>query len=178
MNRLWRRYSFLSRYEYQWRYAQGDSPLTPRVVRLALRDSFLAAASLVGLTKELEPVLLDFQAGRLDRKGCEREFGRILSEVRKLAKKIRKDDYLDYIDQRPKVKMPSPKKARSFAEMQALIAELRQLVVQMNQGILAFYDKDLTRVVKVADLSQPSFQSISKGIDKLAKTIQKSVDQL
>ncbi len=178
MNRLWRRYPFLSRHESRWRYAQGDSPLTPRLVQFALQDSSLAAASLVALTEKLEPVLQDFREGRLDRNDSRREFDRILSDVRKLSKKIRGDHYLSYIDQRPTVKIQPRRKAVSWDELGALITELRQMAVQMREGIVSFYKSDLTRVVNVSDLNQPSFKSISKGIDKLAKTIEKSVDRL
>ena len=178
VDRLCRRYSFLRGREYLWRFAQGDSPLTPRMVQLALKDSLQAATSMVQLTEELQPLLLELQEGRLDRKSFERQSDEVLRQVRKLAKKVRKDYVLDYIEQRPQVKIPSRKEVRSIPELKMLVAQLHQMALQVREGISSFYDRDLTRVVSVKDLNQPSLKSISKGIEKLAKTIDKSVDRL
>ena len=143
-DRLCRRYSFLRGREYLWRFAQGDSPLTPRMVQLALGDSLQAATSMVQLTEELQPLLLEFQEGQLDRKSFEHQSDEVLRRVRKLAKKIRKDYVLHYIEQRSKVKVPSRKKARSIPELQGLVAQLHRMALQVREGISSFYDRDLT----------------------------------
>lgn len=176
--RLTRQYAFFSGYEYLWRYAQGDSPLTPDIVKLALQDSSQAAHSLVGLSEDLKQLLADFEAGRLDRKSFEAEFDRTLAQVRKLAKKIRGDYYLGYIDQRTETKIEAPQAAASLAELRPLVDELHQMALEMQKGLSSFYTRDVTRVVSVQDLAQPSFRSISKGIDRISKTIGKSVDRL
>ena len=178
IDRLCRRYTFFSGREYLWRFDQGDSPLTPDIVKLALRDSLQAATSMVQLTGELEPLLLEFQEGRLDRKSLEQQSDPVLHQVRKLAKSIRKDSVLGYIEQRPRMKVRSREQVRSISELQALAAELHQMALQVRGGITSFCDRDLTRVVSVSDLTQPSLGSISKEIEKLAKTIDKSVDRL
>ena len=114
----------------------------------------------------------------MDRKSLEQQSDPVLHQVRKLAKSIRKDSVLGYIEQRPRMKVRSREQVRSISELQALAAELHQMALQVRGGITSFYDRDLTRVVSVSDLTQPSLGSISKEIEKLAKTIDKSVDRL
>lgn len=176
--RLMRRYDFFYGYEYLWRYAQGDSPLTPKLMQLALEDASHHSETLVKLAAELEQLLTDFEAGKIDPKTLGREFDDRLDQMRKVAKKIRGDDNLEYLDQRPDMKLESPAQASSLAELRVLMASLQEMALQMKQGIMSFYTNDLSRVVSVEDLNQPSFKSISKGIDKLSKTIEKSVDRL
>ena len=172
------RYRYLSGYDYMWRYAQDDSPLTQEVVNLALSESSLAADSLIATVEELESLIDEYEAGILGQKSFEVEVERTTKRLRKLAKQIRKDYLLEYLDQSPKAKVPSYDRARSISELRELCQELHRSATAVANGIDAYYEKDMTRVVNVSDLQRPSFGTMTKEIDRLAKTISKSADRL
>ena len=100
------------------------------------------------------------------------------SQIRHLADQIRDDRGLDYVDQRRDVKLNSPKTVKTIPELRVLITKLREMTQQLRQGISSFYERDLTRVVEVDELRKPSLKSISKGVDKLARALENSADQL
>ncbi|MFQ5739586.1 MAG: hypothetical protein ACE5JX_11290 [Acidobacteriota bacterium] len=181
-NQFYRRllldYGFLPRYDYLGVFAQGSPALTPEVAQLALRRSAQASAEIVLLSGQLEQLLTRFEAGETTRQDFDRQLKEGLSRIRRLAKSVRKDSYLAYLDQRKDRKLPTFPKAASLSELRLLLRQLNQRARQMEGGLSSFSDQDRTRVVSVSDLVQPSFKSISKGIDKLAKTIQKSAQRL
>ena len=175
---LLNRYQYLSVYDYLWRYAQDDSPLTQEVVNLALSESSLAADSLIATADELESLIDEYEAGTIGQKSFEIEVERTTKRIRQLAKKIRKDYLLEYLDQSPKSKVPSYDRAGSVSELRELCRELHRASTAVANGIDAYYEKDMTRVVNVNDLQRPSFGTMTKEIDRLAKTISKSADRL
>jgi hypothetical protein len=178
VDRLVRAYWFLPGYDYLWRYAQGDSALTRRSVRLALQECSTAAAALNRLSDQLDLLVVEYENGELTRNEFEERVEQTTKDIRKLAKKIRKDDFLDYLDQRKNQKVTSFRPADSTAGLRILTSELKRMAQQMDSGISDFYEKDMTRVVEVGQLQQPSFDALSKQIDKLAKTITKSARRL
>jgi hypothetical protein len=52
------------------------------------------------------------------------------------------------------------------------------MAFEIETGLDAFNKEDMTRVVDVRELERPSFDSLTKGIDRLAKTIDKSAGRL
>jgi hypothetical protein len=172
------RYWYLSGYDYLWRYAQDDSPLTQELVNLALSESSLAADSLLATASELESLIDEYEAGALAQKSFEVEVERTTKRIRELAKKIRKDSLLEYLDQSPKAKVPSYDRAKSIADLRGLCQELYRSATAIGNGIDAYYEKDMTRTVNVNDLQRPSIGTMTKEVDRLAKTISKSADRL
>lgn len=172
------RYGYLRGWDYLWRYAQNDSPLTQEVVNLALSESSLAADSLVATAEEIESLIDAYESGSLGQESFEVEVERATKRIRELAKQIRKDDLLEYLDQSPKAKVPAYDRARSIAELRLLCQELHRAARDVANGIDAYYQKDMTRVIDVNDLQRPSFGTMTKEIDRLAKTISKSADRL
>lgn len=177
-HRMLSRYWYLSGSEYLWRYAQDDSPLTQEVVNLALSESSLAADSLVATASELESLINEYEAGALGQTSFELEVDRTTKRIRDLAKQIRKDSLLEYLDQSPKAKVPSYDRARSISELRELCQELNRAATAIGNGIDAYYEKDMTRTVNINDLQRPSFGTMTREVDRLAKTISKSADRL
>jgi hypothetical protein len=147
-------------------------------VNLALSESSLAADSLIATASELELLINEYEAGAMGQKSFEVEVERTTKRIRDLAKQIRKDHLLDYLDQSPKAKVPAYDRATSVGELRELCQELNRAATAIAGGIDAYYQKDMTRVVNVNDLQRPSFGTMTKEIDRLAKTISKSADRL
>jgi hypothetical protein len=171
-------YYFLNGYNYLWRYRQGDSPLTPHSMRIALQECVSASAGMLRLSDQLEGTILQYEAGRLTEKEFEKQIDKTTKQIRKLSKKIRKDDFLDYIDQRQNDDVARFEEATSVEGLKSLVKQLRLLAFEIDSGLEAFNKEDMTRVVDVRELERPSFDSLTKGIDRLAKTIDRSAERL
>lgn len=175
---LWNRFQFLPMHESLWRYAQGDSPLTPTMIRFGLQDSLRSSKLMNQLVDALEAEIVRFENGELDRRQLEESVEEKTKEIRQLAKQIRRDDFLDYLDQRKDLDSRSYSQARTPQDLRNLVLELRRWTASMEDRLSRYYAQDKTRVVEVEDLRQPSFKSVSKEIDKLAKTIEKSCSRM
>jgi hypothetical protein len=176
--RLMSQYYFLDGYDYLWRYRQGDSPLTQHSLSIALQECAGASAGMLRLSDQLERTVNQYEAGELSQAEFENQVAETTRQIRKLSKKIRKDDYLDYIDQRQKDYAGSFQEATSVRGLRALTQQLRSMAFEIDSGLDAFNREDMTRVVDVRELERPSFDSLAKGIDRLSKTIDRSASRL
>ncbi len=176
--RLWLQYGYMSRYDYLSLYANGVSPLTEDATRLALRNCVVASEGVVQLSDRLQRLLDGYAAGSLTEGEFERGVDETLAGIRAYAKYIRRDDYLNFLDQRKDRKWDSIAPAQSVAELEALVQELRQTAVDVNSGITAFGQGEGVHVISVKNLEQASFRSMTKKLDKLTKSIDKSVRHL
>jgi hypothetical protein len=172
------RYQFLNGYDYLWRYRQGDSPLTRHSMRIALQQCVSASAGMLRLSDQLERIVDQYERGELSEKDFEKQVGETTKQIRSLSKKIRKDDFLDYIDQRKNKKVDSFPQATSVAGLRSLTQQMRLLAFEIDSGLESFNQKDMSRVVNVRELERPSFDALTKGVDRLAKTIDKSARKL
>lgn len=176
--RLNRTFGFFRVEDYLWRYAQGDSPLTPQVVELALSDSALLADSLMAASQNLRQIILDYQAERIIRDQFENGVDNTTDIIRDLAKKIRTDYFVDFLDQGRKVDLDDYDKVYSIEELLVLSDELSRLASHMKANFRYLTENDVTRTIDVQALQKPSMESLSKGIDRLAKVIENSADRL
>ena len=87
-------------------------------------------------------------------------------------------DPVGHLDQRSDQKVDSFSRAKSINDLEVLVRELERTARQIDSGISALSDGDGIQTVSVENLSQPSFRSMSKKLDRLTKTIQKSVNRL
>jgi len=175
---LWRQYPYFSLSNYAYRYDVGDSPIDRDLLRLALQDSYEAATAMVYAVNNLSTLIDQLEANQIDRKQFQTRFDTALADVKKMAKTIKKDARLEFLDQRKGVSTQDPPKAASIAEMRELVAQLSQQATAMRDGLENYYVRDYTRIVELDHLKQPSFKSISDRIEKLAKAIEKSADRL
>lgn len=171
-------YSFLPGPEYLWRYAQGDSPLTPGSVRLALQESSDRAVQLVDLSRKLELLIDQYESGAITRQDFELQVRQTTDRIKDQAKQIRKDYFLDYVDLREDRDFDSPSRVASIPQLRQQAASLTQLSYQINQGIASYTQSDASRVVSVDDLKEPSLESLAKGVDRIANTIKDSAGRL
>jgi hypothetical protein len=171
-------YYFLNGYNYLWRYRQGDSPLTPDSMRIALQQCVSASGGMLRLSDQLQGIINQYESGALTQEEFENQVEQTTKQIRKLSKKIRKDDFLDFIDQRQKDDVASYREATSVAGLKGLVNQLRLMAFEIDSGLEAYNKEDMTRVVDVRELERPSFDSLTKGIDRLSKTIDRSANRL
>jgi hypothetical protein len=175
---LWSQYPYFAYSTCQWRYSQGDSPLNAEVIRLALQDSFEATNAILERVNHMSGLIDRLEAGQISRADFQRSFDTAADDIRNLAKTIRKDQRLEFLDQRRGVSLNEPPRATSIAQLRDLVAQLRQVTVGMRDGLERYYSSDYSRTIDVNYLKQPSFRSVSGQIDKLTKVIGKSAERL
>lgn len=162
-----------------FRFANGDTPLSPTIRRLALQRAKLSSETIRNEILAIESAIDRYESGKLSRREFDREMKESLGFVREAAKQIRKDYLLDYVDLNPDVKTSSYQRATSVAELRELVAELRRGSDKLDARLVQIQGNDEDgRVVSVSNLTSPSLDSMSKGIDRLAKTIKKSTKSL
>ena len=155
-------------------YRNSREPLvTPQMLKLALREPVSLSTQLVRAVDQLELMLLDRQAGKPVNK---QEIAAKTQVIRDLAKKIRQDHSLVYVDQRLDKSVIKGKEVDNLG-LDA-IGRLREMTLDLNNQLKEMYDQTKTSIVSVGNLSQPSIESLSKGIEKLSKVIENSARRL
>jgi hypothetical protein len=174
LDRLMFQYRFLPGYEYQWRYAQGDSPLTPELLDLALREPASASSSLALLGDDLSRLIDRYQEGAIGSEDFSARLKETTRAIRSLAKKIRRDQFLSYLDLRADTKVPSYSSPDNLDELRALSRELAETARRIETGIHDFREKEMSRVVSVNDLTDDSLDSLARRVDRMARVIERS----
>jgi hypothetical protein len=164
------RYGFFNMLQYGlWdrdRFYRNREPLvTPGMVQMTLRQPLRLSELLLADIEALEVLVSDLQAGKpVSGKQIESK----AQEIRELAKRIRGDESLQFFD---------PRKARDITEDAdrlglGAIARLREMALELNSQLRNMVDQKTTTTVSVNTLNQASFQSLSKGIEKLSKVVE------
>jgi len=172
-------YGFLrSRYyldpRYFSRFYRNCEPLiTPELMKLTLRKPMALSQQMLASVDQLELMLQDAQAGKaVDREAIAAK----TQEIRELAKQIRRDDGLAYLDR------GTNKDLLKGANLDKLgleaVRQLKEMVTDLDVQLKAMYALKETSTVSVTAFTQPSFESLSKGIEKLSKTIEGSAKKL
>jgi hypothetical protein len=159
---------------YFTRFTTNREPLTtPELVRLTFRKPLKLSLQMLDSVQELEEMLNNAQSGQqVDKQAIIAK----IQEIRELDKQIQKDQGLDYFDQR--------RDKEVFKDVQAdklgldAIAKLREMVTDLSTQLKNMYNQTQPSVVSVQSLSEPSFKSMCKEIDKLTKVIENSARRL
>jgi hypothetical protein len=156
------------------RFTRNVEPLiTPQLLKLALQEPLGVSSEMILAVDELEAMVSDLQAGKPVRK---EDISEKAQAIREMAKKIRRDNSLAFIDQRTDKSTP---KNEDFDNLGLeAVRQLRQMVTDLNTQLKGMYNQQTTSTVSVHSLTQPSFESLSKGIEKLTKVIESSARRL
>jgi hypothetical protein len=168
MNRYFMDPTYFTRF-----YRNSEPLLTPRLQRLAVRDPLAVSRQMLAAVDELGQMVEAREGGQPIDKDL------ILAKtqlVRSLAKKIREDNLLPYVDQRRNADVLRDKNLDGLGL--AAVNELRSMVADLNSQLTVLYNNSSTATVSVNSLAQPSFISLSKGIERLCKTIETSAKRL
>jgi hypothetical protein len=159
---------------YFSRFYRNTEPLiTPELMKLTLRAPLGLSTQMVSAVDQLQAMLTDLQAGKQVNK---QDIAAKAQEIRNLAKKIRQDESLTFIDRRLDQNLG---KGNQFDNLGlAGIDSLRELATDLHTQLKGMYGQSTTSSVSVQNLSQPSFASLSKGIEKLTKVIEASARRL
>jgi len=171
---LWNLSMYYGYYMDRTRFLRNSEPLLiPKTATLAARRPLAASAQLVQLVDELSSLLAEGQSGKaIDRKAVDGT----AAEIRRLAKQIRSDQALSFVDQRPDIDMG---KIGNYDQLGLeAVAQLREVALDLNNQLKTLSEQSQTSTVSIEYLSRPSFDSMAKGIDKLTRVIQNSARRL
>jgi hypothetical protein len=155
------------------RFFRNTEPLiTPPVLKLSLREPIQLTSQMLNLIDQLQLMLADAQDGKAVDKQMLVEHTK---KIRTLAKDIRKNRAISYIDLRKEQKIY--KKWDDDFDMLGpeSLGKLREMALDLNNQLDNMYKKPSTQTVAVDHFKQPSFKSLAKGIEKLSKDIEKSI---
>jgi gas vesicle protein len=96
--------------------------------------------------------------------------------IRELARKIRKDQYLEFLDRRSDKDVSQGVQAETLGL--AAVNQLRQWAVDLNSQLKGMYSEISTSTVSVQNLVQPSLEGLAKGIERMTKVIEDSSRKL
>ena len=169
---LSRRY-YLNGFSLRRFYVNSEPLVTPGLVRAGLRDPIRWSSDMLTAIDDLEGLVAARQRG--DEIPNDSIVGKA-KEIRKLAKSIRNDRAIQFFDQRENQDLNKGKRLEKLG-LEGL-GELREIALDMNIQLRNMFRQRTTSTVSVQSLSQPSFKSLSKAIDKLSKTVEKSAKRL
>ena len=159
---------------YLSRFYRNSEPLvTPHLMKMVVREPLSLSTRMLAAVDELGTLVSDFEGGKPVPK---QDITTKAQEIRELAKRIRKDNTLSFVDQRADKEVPKGENTETLGL--ETIRQLRTMAVDMNTQLKAMYDQNSTATVSVQNLSQPSFESLSKGIERLTKVIENSAKHL
>lgn len=169
------RYGFFGGDLYLYRYLNGEPFLNNRMVQMALTDTVGNSDRLLGLTLQLEDIIQDLVDGKstdvaLDKKRAQA----LTAEIRNLSKKIKSDDFLEYIEPS---RREQPLALSKGGDVRQQLAELQTFVRQLRTELSNMRSQDAT-VVDVRRLSKPSVRSLSRSIETLTSSLNNSIKKL
>ncbi|MGI8782989.1 MAG: hypothetical protein ACR2L2_04985 [Acidobacteriota bacterium] len=169
------RYGFFGGDLYLYRYLNGEPFLNNRMVQMALTDTVGNSDRLLGLTLQLEDIVQDLVDGKstdvaLDKKKAQE----LTSEIRNLSRKIKSDDFLEYIEPSRREQQLVQSKG---GDVRQQLAELQTFVRQLRTELTNMRSQDAT-VVDVRRLSKPSVRSLSRSIETLTSSLNSSIKKI
>ncbi len=159
---------------YFTRFYRNVEPLvTPQLLRLTMREPLRLSMQMMTAVDELEALLQARQSGKpVDKQ----EIAAKAEEIRDLAKHIRSNQALSFVDQRKEKDVLKGDNIEKLG-LEA-VSQLREMATDLNTQLKAMYTQDTTSTVSVSSLSQPSISSLSKGIEKLSRAIESSAKKI
>jgi len=172
-------YSFLSRNfnmnpVYFSRFYRNTEPLiTPEMLKLTLLGPLRLSSGMLDSIDELEAMLRDVEAGKAVDKQALMEKSR---SIRALAKAIRSNRTLSYVDLRKERDLYQADRG-DIPSLEAL-SRMREMAVDIDRQLRNLFSQTSTSTVSVEEYSQPSLESLAKGIERICKSIEQSTKRL
>jgi len=164
---------YLDRYYFSRFYRNTEPLITPQLAKLTLRQPLALSSRMLAAIDELEMLIRDAQAGKQVSK---ESIAYKTNEIRELAKQLRQDESLNFFDQRKDRDLLRGTNYQTLG-LEA-VAQLREMALDMNNQIKRMYEQSSTSTISVDSLAQPSFTSLSKGIERLSRVISNSARRL
>jgi uncharacterized coiled-coil DUF342 family protein len=169
-NYLWSNYNWFQLMQFGlWDmhrfYINREPLITPQMVRLTLDTPLAASERLLADVDALQALVDDMQAGKPVTK---EQISAKTQEIRELAKRIRSSQSIAFFDLG---KRQDVTKGVDKLGLGA-ISQLREMALDLNGQLKGMYNQTATSTISVNSLNQASFESLSKGIEKLSKVIE------
>jgi len=159
---------------YFTRFYRNTEPLiTPQLLRMTMKEPVDLSTQMVKAMDDLRALVNEAQAGHTVNKV---EVSSKAEEIRALARRIRHDNSIAYFDQRQGKDIL---RGTSYSQMGlGVVSQLNDLVTELHTQIKSLYGQTTTSTVSVQTLTKPSFESLSKAIERLSKVIENSAQRL
>jgi len=170
----WMRSFYFLNSMYFTRFSRNVEPLvTPELARLTYRKPLKMSLQMLDAIDELSEMLDATQSGKsVDKQAVLAK----IQEIRELNKQILKDQGMEFLDQRRDREVFTGVKIDKL-DVDS-INKLREMVTDLSVQLKNAYSQATPAVVSVQSLSQPSFKSICKEIDKASKALENSARRL
>jgi hypothetical protein len=155
---------------YFTRFYRNREPLvTPSMLKIALHRPLMLSSQMLKAIDELETMLSDARAGKaVDKKDLIAKS----KEIRLYAKMIRQDPTLSIADLRKESDVFTEDSVNALSP--EVIAKLREMAIDLNRQLTNMYSQSSTSTISVDSYKEHSFESVSKGIEKACKAIERS----
>lgn len=152
--------------EYFTRFYRNTEPLmTPAMLKLTLRQPLYYSELMLQAIAETEAMLAAAEAGGpVDKKALEAK----LKEIRDYAKRIRRDRTLTVYDIRKETKLVGDDDLDALDQS---LPKLRELALELHRQLTELNSITSASTISVESYQQPSFESVTKGIEKACKAI-------
>lgn len=143
------------------------------MLRLTLRQPVYSTAQMLRLIDELEIMYRESLAGKDISKEALIDKAQ---SIRKLAKGIRGNRTIALIDLRKKTDVFDEKEFNALSLES--VAKLREMALDLKRQLSGMIAVSSSSTISVQNYREPSFESISKGIEKACKVIENSSKRL
>ncbi len=156
------------------RFMRNYEPLvTPQFAVMAARRPLYLSMQLMTVVDELSALLDDAKAGKPVNK---KEIEANTRQIRILAKAIRTDSSLGFVDRRESKDLLKGVDVNQLGV--GAIDQLREIVIDLNTQLKSLTQESQTATISVDYLTKPSFVSLSRSIEKLSQVIERSAGRI
>jgi len=159
---------------YGRRFLVNREPLlTPSLLRIAVRKPLRLSSTLMAKLDGLDAMLLKIQGGeRIDKEQITLK----IREIRKIARQIADSSDWNLIDQRKDKDILRGRQLGGFSLDDS--AQLRKIALDLHTQLQNWYNSSSTNTISAASLAQPSIESLTKGIEKISKAMEKTIKHM
>jgi hypothetical protein len=150
------------------RFYRNTEPLiTPGMLKLTLREPIKLSSEMLDSIDRLQEIL---EAGLSGASTDRQALAEKSKHIRELAKRIRQNQTLSYIDLREKKNLYAGGEHDAFSP--EAMQRLRGMATDLNGQLKNMYRQSSTSTVSVDSYKEPSLESLTKGIEKICKEIE------
>jgi hypothetical protein len=150
------------------RFYRNTEPLiTPGMLKLTLREPINLSSEMLDSIDRLQEMLEAGLSGASTDRQALVEKSR---HIRELAKRIRQNQTLSYIDLREKKNLFKDSEHDAFSP--EAMQKLRGMATDLDRQLKNMYRQASTSTVSVESYKEPSLGSLTKGIEKICKVIE------
>jgi len=159
---------------YMHRFMVNREPLlTPSLLRIAVWKPLRLSSTLMSKLDDLDATLRKIQGGeKLDKEQITLQ----IRAIRKITKQISNSGNWDLIDQRKDKDILKGMQLTGYLLEDS--ARLRDIATDLNAQLRNWYNSSSTSTISAASLTQPSIESLTKGIEKISKAMENNIKRM